>query len=549
MEGGGLLSAIDENLDPALITENDQVELLTIQLTIGNLKVRSINAYGPQEDDDTEIKLDFWHTLEKEVIEAKDQDCLVIIQLDANAKVGCEVINGDVNPISGNGKLLLDMVMRQNLHIGNALEVCEGLITRERNTVWGIERSVIDYVILCDKFRDYLKSLLIDDDRNHVLTKFSLKSGVVSKVKSDHNVIICTFTIKYNIKKKSVRKEVFQFKDQNGKEAFFQETSKQGSFSDIFLSCNEFSHQANIFYKKLRGCMHKCFKKIRIVKGGRKNRNMMTYNQVLMRKKQEYEYILKNCSCSSAKEELQHDLDLIEKKLAENISREKSNSVRDHLNSLKINGTFSQLRLWKVRQKVCPRPADPPMAKKDTNGNLVTAPKQLKKLYSDTYKHRLRNRVMKEDLIDIYFLKKDLWASRLIELEKNKTDGWNLQELRLSLKSLKTNKTTDPNDMINELFKDGCLGNDLEQALLLLFNGIKNTGVIPEYLLKQNISSIYKNKGSRLELKNDRGIFILTTLKKILDKLIYHEKQKDIDNHMSGGTNRLKITCLSYTVS
>ena len=57
--GGGLLTAIDENLDPALITENDQVELLTIQLTIGNLKVKSINAYGPQEVDDTETKLDF----------------------------------------------------------------------------------------------------------------------------------------------------------------------------------------------------------------------------------------------------------------------------------------------------------------------------------------------------------------------------------------------------------------------------------------------------------------------------------------------------------
>ena len=34
-------------------------------------------------------------------------------------------------------------------------------------------------------------------------------------------------------------------------------------------------------------------------------------------------------------------------------------------------------------------------------------------------------------------------------------------------------------------------------------------------------------------MKNERGIFILTTLKKILDKLIYQEKQDDIDRHMS----------------
>ena len=71
----------------------------------------------------------------------------------------------------------------------------------------------------------------------------------------------------------------------------------------------------------------------------------------------------------------------------------------------------------------------------------------------------------------------------------------------------------DPNGMINELFKEGCIGNDLEDALLELFNGIKENFYIPEFLAKQNISSIFKNKGSRLEMNNERGIFILTTLK------------------------------------
>ena len=34
-------------------------------------------------------------------------------------------------------------------------------------------------------------------------------------------------------------------------------------------------------------------------------------------------------------------------------------------------------------------------------------------------------------------------------------------------------------------------------------------------------------------MENDRGIFILTALKKILDKLIYIEKYEDVDKHMS----------------
>ena len=52
-------------------------------------------------------------------------------------------------------------------------------------------------------------------------------------------------------------------------------------------------------------------------------------------------------------------------------------------------------------------------------------------------------------------------------------------------------------------------------------------------MVRENISTIYKNKGSRLDLDNDRGIFILTALKKILDKLIFFDKFDDIDDHMS----------------
>ena len=48
-----------------------------------------------------------------------------------------------------------------------------------------------------------------------------------------------------------------------------------------------------------------------------------------------------------------------------------------------------------------------------------------------------------------------------------------------------------------------------------------------------NITSIYKKKGSRLLLENDRGIFIQNIFKKILDKLIYYDNVECIDAHMS----------------
>ena len=65
-------------------------------MKVGNHNVRIINCYGPQEisqsqraaPDQQHIVHQFWTELEKEVIKAKYEGCLVLIEMDANAKVG-----------------------------------------------------------------------------------------------------------------------------------------------------------------------------------------------------------------------------------------------------------------------------------------------------------------------------------------------------------------------------------------------------------------------------------------------------------------------------
>ena len=74
---------------------------------------------------------------------------------------------------------------------------------------------------------------------------------------------------------------------------------------------------------------------------------------------------------------------------------------------------------------------------------------------------------------------------------------------------------------------------DLKKSLLLLMNGVKQNFIFPEFMQLANISSIFKNRGSRFSLANDRGIFILTVFKKVFDKLIYKEKYPEIEKNMS----------------
>ena len=243
---------------------------------------------------------------------------------------------------------------------------------------------------------------------------------------------------------------------------------------------------------------------------------------------------MKSCTCPVSRKVAKDKLEDVEAYLNEKCYTKNVETVKEYIKgSEDEKGDFSQLKLWKLKKRLCPKTCDPPMAKMDKEGNLITSPQLLKNLYLQTYQERLKNRDMKCTLLDIYFLKKELWNSRLKELKTKKTAPWNRIEVRKAIKSLKKNKTTDPNGIINEILMKECAGEDLEEALEILMVEIKNTFHLPEYMLKENITTIYKNKGSRLNMNNDRGIFLLTSLKKILDRLIYLDKFENIDQNMS----------------
>ena len=137
------------------------------------------------------------------------------------------------------------------------------------------------------------------------------------------------------------------------------------------------------------------------------------------------------------------------------------------------DGNFNQIGMWKVKSQVLPRPQDPPMAKRDEGGNLITAPLPLKTLYIETYKKRLQHRPILEEYEDIYELKTLLWKLRCDEVKQKKSAPWELSYLLKILKGLKNNQSRDPSGLINELLKPGVMGQDLAKGLLDLINGIK----------------------------------------------------------------------------
>ena len=172
----------------------------------------------------------FWQDFVKEVILEKEKSCKIIIQMDANAKLGCEIIKNDPHKLSYNGSLLSEIISRQNLAILNANVMCEGVITRHRKTINSDEKSVIDYILVCDFLVSYLQRILIDEERNHVLTKY--KKSAQSE--SDHNLMFAKFTIEYSRLDTKTKREIFNFRNKQCQQTFFEVTDITKKLSSCF---------------------------------------------------------------------------------------------------------------------------------------------------------------------------------------------------------------------------------------------------------------------------------------------------------------------------
>ena len=458
-----------------------------VQIKVGHLDVRVFNAYGPQEDEFS-ASFKFWLSLEKEIMKAKQQNCCILLEMDANAKIETEF-----QKLSENGKLLMDLCGRQDLKILNNSPLCQGVITRHRITKHKEEKSTLDYVVVCDVLANYVTNMLIDEKRMFTLTKFVSTRGMVKKIESDHNILYCSFDISYKKETRQFsRKEVFNLKSSECQKLFNEETENTSKFTDIFNSEDPFERKASNFQRCLNQSIRKCFKKVRV--------NKKVKNTELGEQLEEWtklKIFMDKSRCEKSIEKARKRFNHLDNIIQKGCSERNAKIVEDYVASLSDNGHFSQTGMWKLRKKLHPQQLDPPMAKIDKSGNVITAPPLLRNLYLETYKDRLRHREIKPEFLDIYEMKTTLWKWRLDYMKNEKSNNWKIEDLTKVLKNLKKNKSRDPQGYINEIFKLNVSGSNLTEGLLLLANGVKSELEFPSFMQFANVTSIYKSKGSR----------------------------------------------------
>ena len=193
----------------------------------------------------------------------QNANCMTLIQMDGNAKLGKNIIKQDPHNITENGKLMKDLIESESLVLLNSSQLCMGAITRQRVTKNKEEKSIIDFILVCEKLADFFALMFIDEERSFPLTKYATTKGVKKIVESDHNLLYAKFTIEYkNTPWRQDRHEVFNLKNPECKAKFSEVTMDSSKLRKCFNGTQTFQEKCNRFFKSLNDILHQCFRKI-----------------------------------------------------------------------------------------------------------------------------------------------------------------------------------------------------------------------------------------------------------------------------------------------
>ena len=273
------------------------------------------------------------------------------------------------------------------------------------------------------------------------------------------------------------------------------------------------------------------FKKIRI----RKNKINQNIEEMLQKKEniKAKMAVIENDEDNEKYEELNKELEEIIEQVSQSCSDKNKQVVEEFIGNsdFGLDG-LDQIKTWSLKKRLSPKNViEPPAAKKDANGKLITEKSQLENLFIETYKNRLTPNPISDDLKELKSLKEYLFLINRRLAEKETTKDWNFKDLEKVLKNLKNNNPRDAHGHIYEIYKYA--GYDLKASLLRMFNLIKKKQIYPTIFQLSNISSFYKKSGDKSDLNNERGVFNGVKIRSIIDKLIYNDIYSKVDSSMS----------------
>ena len=375
------------------------------------------------------------------------------------------------------------------------------------------------YQEVCQRVLPSVTEMKIDSDRNHILTNFKKVKKGGKAIDSDP----ATTTLQLNLNvvhEKPTKVEMFNFRDKAGQEIFKKNTSETKEFSECFMSKKPVHLQAQDWIGVLAAQCSIAFPKIRIRK---KNVKCSDASKLIDKRN-----ILLKKEIVDSKE-----VDKLTKQIASILEEEGRSKAYRFKQYCDKDRTLNLTEMWKLKKKLWSKKKSAlPVAKRNFQGKHVTAPADLRKLLLKEYQERLRKRPNRNIFQKSKRIRRKLIQMKLKLSEQTKSDPFQMSDLDQVLNNLKSGKSRDPLGILREVFKPSNIGTDLKESLLQMYNKIKEEGVVPDFMCRATKTTIPK-KGPRTEPTNERGIFLVNSVRGILMRMLFNSESNMIDSNMS----------------
>ena len=497
-QGGGVAIITKQNLNNhtnrVTEIEDQNQEIIWIEIKNGKQKTYIGTYYGLQEHAPIE-------EVEREMsqittqINTLKQKGRIILTGDFNAKLEINTNNTKQNE-SRNGKILNDLIKNTDL-TPISIKPDRGIWTRvNRNNP--NEKSVIDYILTDRKTAEQIEEIIVDEIGTHRLE---------GKKESDHNTILATF--KCTLQPKTEKRTTWK----KGTPEQWQQYNKL--LNDHFK--NKKPTNYDDLTSMIKTAMEKTIGKKTITIGNHKQKES-SHTKILREtkklKKKTFQLEIKTDGAN--KEKTLKEYINSQQKLKESINKDRRESTKETIKKLsKQGGTKSNL-FWKLRKQT--------IGKENSTYDTITeegikiedpetAKDHIANYYENLYQAREGKETHKQWTETIQQKVKDIY-------NKNHTAPPNIteEELNKTIKMLKKNKATGPDQIPNEIFTNA--NRETKAIYTQTINQILHTSNIPKQWLEGEITRLYKGKGKKGKCSNERGITLASNFGKVFERII-----------------------------
>ena len=360
-------------------------------------------------------------------------------------------------------------------------------------------------------------SALIDEEK--LYTPYHIDKG--RTVYADHGAFIITMNREMEKTVEKDKRKSMKF----GKSEIekYKKITNGKNFTNIATNCTA---DTNKKYKQWENEIKKsaksCFKKVSINKYSRQDPVIAR----MMKRKRKLKKAGGDDPISQLRDRLINEQ--IEKLLCEQQKRKVDKTVEKIINTGGVNSP----EFWEIL-KVKSKRQEIRCAMKDKNGNLKETEEEIQNIYRDNYNELLKTPSAENEEEENAEKEVEENFDLLKRTAKNKieTEEITMEELNTAIKQMKKKKAADIGGMKAEYVIYAA--NEARKSLLSILNEIYKKNEIPKKWEKMKIKSLYKNKGSRSEMTNQRGLFITNIVSKIFERIILNRNRDMVEEMMS----------------